>query len=340
MESRPLLGVTMGDPSGAGPEIVTKMWADPAMRALARMVLIGDADCMRQAFRITGVPGKVHAISLVKEARFADDALDVLDLDNVDISRLEFAKVQAMAGKAAYEAVAKSIELALAGEIDAIVTSALHKEALNLAGYRYAGHTEILAELTNTPSVTMMLVSGSFRVTHVSTHCSLREAIERAKKERILEVIRLTDDALRRLGIEQPRIAVAGLNPHCGEHGLFGDEDDRETMPAIAAALEQGLGVYPRPLPPDTVFYRMHQHDEFDAVVAMYHDQGHIPTKLLGLVEGVNVTLGLPIIRTSVDHGTVYGKAGKGTADPTSLKRAVEVAVALAKGSPPRRLQL
>lgn len=178
----------------------------------------------------------------------------------------------------------------------------------------------------------MMLVAGDFRVTHVSTHCSLREAIERVKKARILEVIRLTHDALRQMGCARPRLAVAGLNPHAGEGGLFGDEEIREIAPAIEVALAEGIDVYPTPVPPDTVFYRMAKSGQFDAVVAMYHDQGHIPTKVLGFAEGVNVTLGLPIIRTSVDHGTVYGKAGKGTADATSLKRAIEVAVLMVKG--------
>jgi len=332
MEERPILGVTMGDASGAGPEIVTKAWADPAIRRLARLVLIGDADCMAQAFRITGVPGGVRTVRSVAQSRFDDDLLDVLDLNNIDVDRLQFAKVQAMAGRAAYEAIIKAIDLALAGEIDAIVTSALHKEALNLAGCHHAGHTEILAERTRAKSVAMMLVAGDFRVTHVSTHCSLREAIERVKKERILEVIRLTDQALKQMGIAEPRLAVAGLNPHSGEGGLFGDEEIREITPAIDAARAEGIDVYPRPVPPDTVFHRMASRHQFDAVVAMYHDQGHIPTKVLAFAEGVNVTLGLPIIRTSVDHGTVYGKAGKGTADPTSLKRAIEVAVLMVKG--------
>jgi 4-hydroxy-L-threonine phosphate dehydrogenase PdxA len=178
----------------------------------------------------------------------------------------------------------------------------------------------------------MMLVAGSFRVTHVSTHCSLRDAIERARKERILAVIRLTHDALRQMAIDEPRIAVAGLNPHAGESGLFGDEETREIVPAIQAARAEGINVYPGAVPPDTVFHRMASGQQFDAVVAMYHDQGHIPTKVLGFAEGVNVTLGLPIVRTSVDHGTVFGKAGKGTADPTSLKRAIELAVLLVEG--------
>ena len=337
MTEKPILGVTMGDPSGAGPEIVTKAWADPAIRTIARLVLIGDAACMEQAFRITDVPGRVCRVESVQEGRFADEALDVLDLDNVDVEKLAFAKVQAMAGEAAYEAVVKAIELALTGETDAIVTSALHKEALNLAGYHYDGHTELLAERTHAENVAMMLVAGHFRVTHVSTHCSLREAIERVKKERIVTVIRLTHDALRQMGIAEPRLAVAGLNPHAGEGGLFGDEEVLEIVPAIEAARAEGMNVYPGAVPPDTVFYRMASGHQFDAVVAMYHDQGHIPTKVLGFAEGVNVTLGLPIIRTSVDHGTVFGKAGKGTADPTSLKRAIELAVLLVKG---RREQL
>ena len=332
MEERPILGVTMGDASGAGPEIVTKAWADPAIQSIARLVLIGDADCMAQAFRITGMSGGVRAVQSVAEARFDDGRLDVLDLDNIDVDRLEFAKVQSMAGKAAYEAVVKAIDLALAGEIDAMVTSALHKEALNLAGCHHPGHTEILADLTGTQNVAMMLVAGDFRVTHVSTHCSLREAIDRVKKGRVLEVIRLTHSALRQMGISDPRLAVAGLNPHAGEGGLFGDEETREIAPAIDGARAEGIDVYPRPVPPDTVFFRMSSGHQFDAVVAMYHDQGHIPTKVLAFAEGVNVTLGLPIIRTSVDHGTVYGKAGKGTADPTSLKRAIEVAVLMVEG--------
>ena len=332
MTERPILGVTMGDPSGSGPEIVTKAWADPTIRSIARLILIGDGDCMEQAFRITDVPGRVHRVEGVHQARFSDEALDVLDLDNVDVEELAFAKVQAMAGKGAYEAVVKAIDLALAGETDAIVTSALHKEALNLAGYHYDGHTELLAERTHAASVAMMLVAGRFRVTHVSTHCSLREAIERVRKERILTVIRLTQDALRQMAIDEPRIAVSGLNPHAGENGLFGDEEMREIVPAIQAARAEGINVYPGAVPPDTVFYRMASGRQFDAVVAMYHDQGHIPTKVLGFAEGVNVTLGLPIVRTSVDHGTVFGKAGKGTADPTSLKRAIELAVLLVKG--------
>jgi 4-hydroxythreonine-4-phosphate dehydrogenase len=259
-----------------------------------------------------------------------------LDLGNVDLGRLVRGRVDPMAGKAAYEYVARAVDLALAGEIDAVVTAPLNKEALNAAGYHFAGHTEILAHLCQVRDVAMMLVSGGLRVSHVSTHVSLREACDRVKKERVLRVILLTDEALRRMGIASPRIAVAGLNPHASDGGLFGTEEAEEIAPAVQEAQARGLQVE-GPLPPDTVFYRAVKGHEigrspFDAVVAMYHDQGHIPIKLLGLFDGVNVTLGLPIIRTSVDHGTAFGKAGKGTASPVSMIAALKLAVQMARG--------
>jgi len=205
-----------------------------------------------------------------------------------------------------------------------MVTSAINKEALNKAGYHYDGHTQLLAELTRAPEVAMMLVSGKLRVSHVTTHVSLSRAIELVRPERILTVLRLTDEAVRQMGVAEPRIAVAGLNPHSGEGGLFGDEEIKYITPAIEVARRQGLNVT-GPLPPDSVFFRTSQ-GQFDAAIAMYHDQGHIALKMLGITEGVNVTLGLPIIRTSVDHGTVFGKAGKGTADPTSLILSIKLA--------------
>jgi 4-hydroxythreonine-4-phosphate dehydrogenase len=322
----------MGDPSGVGPEIVAKLWADGVTRRQARLLLLGDAGCMAEAFRLTHTVGGVRSVADVGTACFDDQALDVLDLGNVDLGTLQRGRVQAASGKAAYQALERAIALASAGEIAAVVTAPLNKEALNRAGYHYAGHTEILAGLTNTPRVTMMLVAGAFRVTHVSTHCSLSQAIARVTRGRVLDVIELTHRTVCQLGVVQPRIAVAGLNPHAGEGGLFGREEIDEIQPAIADAISRGLGVAERPVPPDTVFYRMAGRHEFDAVVAMYHDQGHIPTKLLGFAEGVNVTLGLPIIRTSVDHGTAFDIAGQGIADATSLRCAVGVALQLAQG--------
>jgi len=323
-DSKPILGITMGDASGAGPEILVKALALPEIRALYHPVVIGDAATISQAACIVGSDIPIHGIHDLTEATLSEDVIEVIDLQNIDLSRLEYAKVQSMTGQAAYECVVKAVELALDQQIAAIVTSALHKEALNLAGHHYPGHTELLAHLCGVDSVAMMLVAGDFRVSHVSTHCSLRQAIDRVRRDRILEVVRLSDAAVRRMGIARPRIAVAGLNPHAGEGGLFGDEEVREVQPAVEAATSEGFNVV-GPIPPDTVFFRMTR-GQYDAVVAMYHDQGHIPTKVLAFDEGVNVTLGLPIIRTSVDHGTVFGKAGKGTARPGSMVEALKLA--------------
>jgi 4-hydroxythreonine-4-phosphate dehydrogenase len=337
-DTRPVLGVTMGDASGAGPEILAKALSLPEVRALCRPIVIGDAATVRQAAEIVGraTPAgtphplsRVRALPQVSDASLDDGVIEVLDLHNVDLPHLVYGKVDPMAGQAAYECVVKAVELALAGEIAAIVTSALNKEALNLAGHHYAGHTELLAHLCGVDGVAMMLVAGSFRVSHVSTHVSLREAIDRVRKERILEVTRLTNQAVRRMGIAAPRLAIAGLNPHSGEGGLFGDEEQVHIRPAVEAAQAEGVSVV-GPIPPDTVFFRMNG-GQYDAVIAMYHDQGHIPVKVLAFEEGVNVTLGLPIIRTSVDHGTVFGKAGKGTASPGSMIAALKLAAQMAE---------
>ena len=328
---KPILAITMGDPAGAGPEIVCMALARPEIAELCRPLVVGHAGVLDQARRITGAPISFRVAPAVEAAQFATGCVDVLEAGDVDLSRLVYGRVSAMAGAAAYACVERATRLALAGQVDAVVTSALNKEALNLAGYHYAGHTEILAELCGVKSVTMMLVAGAFRVTHVSTHCSLLQAIQRVKTARVLEVLRLTDQATQRMGVARPRLAVAGLNPHAGEGGLFGDEEAREIQPAIDAGRAEGMDIYASPLPPDTVFYRMRE-GQFDAVVAMYHDQGHIPAKLVDFAGGVNVTLGLPIIRTSVDHGTVFGKAGKGTADPSSLLAAIRLAARMAAG--------
>ncbi|HEX2988242.1 MAG TPA: 4-hydroxythreonine-4-phosphate dehydrogenase PdxA [Chloroflexota bacterium] len=328
-DSRPILGVTMGDPSGSGPEILVKALTTPEVRAASRPIAIGDGATIERAASIVGSTVQVRSIERVADATFQDGVLEVLDLHNVDLSQLQYGKVQAASGEAAFQSIVKGVELAKAGETAAIVTSAINKESLNLAGHHYDGHTEILADLCGIKSVCMLLVAGNFRVTHVSTHCSLRQAIERAKKPRIMDVIRMTHQATKMLGVAEPRIAVSGLNPHSGEGGLFGDEEIKEITPAIEAMKAEGFNVV-GPIPPDTVFFRMHE-GQYDAVVAMFHDQGHIPTKVIAFDEGVNVTLGLPIIRTSVDHGTVFGKAGKGTARPTSMLAALRLAAQMAK---------
>ena len=328
---KPILGITMGDPAGSGPEIVVKSLALKEIYDICRPVVIGDKACMTKAAAIVSWPGEIHAISEVKDALFRWGVIDVLDMSNVAMEALVRGQVSLMAGKAAYEYIEKGTRLALQKQTDAIVTSAINKEALNKAGYHYDGHTELLAHLCGVKDVSMMLIGGGLRVTHVSTHCSLREAIERAKRPRVLTVIKLTYDAMRKLGIEEPRIAVAGLNPHAGEGGLFGTEEIEEIEPAIRDARQLGMNVL-GPIPADTVFFRM-LNDQYDVVVVMYHDQGHVPLKTYGFYEGVNVTLGLPIIRTSVDHGTNFGKAGKGTANPQSLIEAIKLAAIMARRS-------
>lgn len=340
-ELPPIIGISMGDPSGIGPEICAKALALKEIYDVSRPIVVGDAGIVRDAVRFCGLRLSVVARAKVSEAEFLYGAIDVIDLKNLPLDQLRHKKVTAEQGRASFEYVAKVIELAMAGQIDATVTGPINKAAINAGGFHYAGHTEIYADLTNTRDYSMMLAEGDFRVAHVSTHVSLRKACERVKKDRVLAVIRLAHDALRQLGIASPRIAVAGLNPHCGEGGLFGDEDDLEIAPATAAARAGGINAE-GPMPADTVFSKM-RGGMFDLVVVMYHDQGHIPTKLMGFqydnktgtwsqMAGVNVTLGLPIIRASVDHGTAFGKAGEGRANPQSMVEAIKLAARLAVG--------
>jgi len=332
----PLVAITMGDAAGTGPEIITKSLALPELRAVCRPVVVGDAATMTRALTFTGVNLVIRPIRNIAEAADDPGRIDVLDLANIDLAKLQLGRVDPMAGKAAYEYIKRATELALAGEVGAIVTSAINKEALNQAGYRFDGHTGLLAYLCNAPGATMMLAAENLRVSHVSTHVPLRVAIERVKPERIIKVLQLTHDAVRQLGIEQPRLAVAGLNPHAGEHGLFGDEEEKFITPAIVEAKRLGMTVT-GPHPGDTVFFRALQ-GEFDAVVAMFHDQGHVAVKMLGIWRGVNITLGLPIVRTSVEHGTNFDMAGTGKSDPRSLNEAIKLAATMAaRRSPPAR---
>jgi 4-hydroxythreonine-4-phosphate dehydrogenase len=338
MSEKPVLGITMGDPSGIGPEIVIKALGQKRMYDICKPVIIGDAGLMekavREAVKRQGVI--IHPLSSVKECLFQYGTIDVYDLHNVAMGKLKIGKVDAHSGEAAFSSVKKAIELALAGEIDATITNPISKEAINLAGHHYAGHTEIYADLTGTKDYSMMLAEGSLRVVHVSTHVSLREACDRVKKDRVLKVIELAHNACRSIGILEPKVAVAGLNPHAGENGLFGREEIEEIGPAIEIARSKGIKAE-GPIPPDTVFSKA-RGGIFDIVVAMYHDQGHIPLKVLGFqygkklqkVNGVNITLGLPIIRTSVDHGTAFDCAWQGSADESSLVGAIEYGVKLA----------
>lgn len=333
-QSLPLLALTMGDVAGTGPEIIAKTALMPQIRALSRPLVVGEAGVMRQALDICGVEAEVRPVASPAEARFEPGTIELIDLANIDLSRFERGRVDPMAGNAAYEYVCEATRLALAGEVEAIVTAPLNKESMNKAGHHYDGHTGLLRHLCDAPDATMMLVADKLRVAHVSTHVALREAIDRVRPERIVRVIELTHQALVDMGIERPSIAVAGLNPHAGEDGLFGDEESKYIVPALEQARGLGYNVS-GPHPGDTIFFRTHQ-GEFDGSVAMYHDQGHVAAKMLGIWLGVNVSLGLPIIRTSVEHGTAFDKAGKGTADPRSMIEAIKLAAAMADRRSPR----
>ncbi len=341
MTDKKIIGITMGDPASIGPEITIKALANPDLYDRCRPLVVGDAAVIEAARPIVGREDiQIHPVHSLSECLFTPGIIDVYDMGIVKPGQLERGKVSAIAGDAAFQYVKKVIELAMDGKIDATVTNALNKEAMNLAGHHYSGHTEIYADFTRTSKYTMMLAHENLRVVHVSTHVSLREACDRVKKTRVLEVIEIANQACKALGIESPRIGVAGLNPHSGEHGLFGREEIEEISPAIEAAQAEGIDA-DGPVPPDTVFSKA-RGGWYDIVVAMYHDQGHIPLKLVGFVynqaagkwdavAGVNITLGLPIIRVSVDHGTAFDQAGKGTASPASLINAIDYAVLLAK---------
>lgn len=354
MSKKPIVGITMGDPAGNGPEITIKALSKADLYDRCNPIVVGDAKILEQATHFVGRPDiKIHRCEKVSDARFTPGTVDVLHLELIkDVEQFELGKVSVEGGNAAFQCVRKVIQLALEGEVDATCTNALNKEAMNksLEAYKgersdghthFDGHTEIYATYTNTKKYTMMLAHQNLRVVHISTHVSLREACDRVKKNRILEVIRLADKACKDMGLEIPKVAVAGLNPHCGENGLFGMEEIEEIKPAIEAAKSEGINAI-GPIPPDSVFSEA-LGGWYDIVVCMYHDQGHIPLKTVGFVydqdaqnwkavEGVNITLGLPIIRTSVDHGTGFALAGKGTSNELSLVNAIEYAVRMAGG--------
>lgn len=338
-----IIGITMGDPAGIGPEISLKSFKKADLYERCNPILIGDKSVLDYYLAKHSELGmKVNVVEKPSDGEFTIGTIDMIDLKVVDMKSLPIGQVSKVGGNAAFQYVKKVIELALAKEVDATVTNPLNKEAMNSAGHHYAGHTEIYADLTDTDKYTMMLADGNLRVVHVSTHVSLREACDCATKQRVLEVIHIADKACKNLGIKHPRIAVSGLNPHCGENGLFGQEEIKEINPAVEAAKAEGINVYGS-LPADTVFSKANG-GMYDIVVAMYHDQGHIPLKLLGFVydqktgkweavKGVNITLGLPIIRTSVDHGTAFDQAGKWTASELSLENAIDYAIRLAENS-------
>lgn len=335
---RPIVAISTGDPSGIGPEISISALRHEHIYEICRPFLIGDLAVFSAIDLKEWV---INPVDRIEDMAFKFGTIDLLNMDLLE-SAPQQGIVDLNSGDAAFQYVKKAIELAMAGKADATVTGPISKEAINLAGYRFSGHTEIYAHYTNTKDYAMLLVHEHFRVIHVSTHVSLRQACDLVKHDRVLNVIKIADQACRKLGILKPKIAVAGLNPHAGENGMFGTEEITEIIPAITEAQECGLDV-DGPIPPDTVFSKLNG-KLYNICVCMYHDQGHIPTKLLGFtwnvaerkwnsVSGINITMGLPIIRVSVDHGTAYDIAGQGIASDSSMLSAISYAVQLAINS-------
>lgn len=323
----------MGDPTGVGPEVIVKSVDQPAIRQKLRPLVVGDTRRLQEAVAITGVTLAVRTIARPEDARFEPGSIDCLDLGIVP-QGLPFGQLSAAGGEAAYRCIERAVRIAQGGFAGAICTAPLNKEALHAAGHRYPGHTEMLAHLTGTPEVSMLLVAPGLRVIHVTTHIGLLDAVAKIEPGLVERTIRRGHELLVRAGMASPRIAVCGINPHAGEGGLFGrGEEDAKVAPAVAACVADGLDVK-GPLPADTLFFRARRGD-FDLVVAMYHDQGHGPVKVLGLEAGVNVTVGLPFVRTSVDHGTAFDIAGTGRADAGSMVAALELAAEFAPKAAP-----
>ncbi|HDQ72702.1 MAG TPA: 4-hydroxythreonine-4-phosphate dehydrogenase PdxA [Chloroflexi bacterium] len=328
MSDRPLVAITMGDPAGVGPEVTAKALAHETVWACCRPLLVGDAVVLAKAAELLKASLQIHAITGVSEARFDPRAPDVLDLGNVDVEQLVPGHVSAAAGQASVDYVTRAVELAQAGEVAAIATGPINKAALRAAGVPHIGHTELLATLTGASQATTMLTTPGLRVTHVTRHVPLRDVAAHITQENVLRTIRVTDAGLREMGIAAPRLAVAALNPHGGDEGLLGREEIDVIQPAVEAARAEGVAVH-GPIPADSVFFRAIR-GAFDAVVAMYHDQGHIPIKTHGFERSVTVTLGLPITRTSVDHGTAFDIAWQGVVNEESMVEAIRLAAQLA----------
>lgn len=332
---KPILGITMGDPAGIGAEITVKALQKEELYKQCTPIVFGDYAAIADANRFVEAGLSIHSIQDVTQAKGCFGTIDLMDAGILTDGAWEYKKVNPICGKAAFSYIKRAISCAMQGEIHAVVTGPINKESLNLAGIHYSGHTEIFADLTDTKNYAMVLLTDTLRVIHVTTHVAMRKACDLITKDRVLRVIRLANEAVQMFGIKKPKIAVAGLNAHCSENGLFGEEEAKEIIPAVAAAQAEGICAE-GPIPPDTVFVRAVA-GEFDIVVAMYHDQGHIPLKLTGFkmdketgrytsVSGVNSTVGLPIIRTSVDHGTAFDRAGEGRANEESLLDAMYLA--------------
>jgi 4-hydroxythreonine-4-phosphate dehydrogenase len=327
--SKPLIVIPIGDPAGIGPEIVAKAFAEPRVIEAADCIAVGDKKIMEQAIRITGVDLRIKTVKGPEEGEFDKGILNLIDLDNVDMDQFAFGEVSGMCGRAAYEFIEESIRLANEGRADAVATTPINKEALRAAGIPFIGHTEIFSALTKTEDPLTMFETNGLRVFFLTRHVSLRNMLDMVTRERIKDYVKRCLEALKRLGVEEGTMAVAGLNPHCGEHGLFGDEEVREIIPAVLELQEEGYPVA-GPIGADSVFHQAAQ-GRFNSVLSLYHDQGHIATKTLDFDRTIAITNGMPILRTSVDHGTAFDIAGTGEAGAVSMIEAILLA---AKYSP------
>ena len=321
---KPIIAVTMGDPAGIGPEIVTKSIADKATYDVARCIVIGDKKVMEKAIRIVGADLKVNVVESPADGDYSYGILNMIDLDNIDMSRFEYGKINAMCGQAAFDYIKKSIEITMDKQADAVATTPINKESLHAAEVDFIGHTEIFGALTGTAAPLTMFETNGLRVFFLTRHKSLRDMLDDIKKDRIIDYVERCTDALRRLGVKEGTMAVAGLNPHSGEHGLFGWEEVKEIAPAVEELKERGFNVA-GPVPADSVFHQAAQ-GRFNSVLSLYHDQGHIATKTLDFDRTISITNGMPILRTSVDHGTAFDIAGKGIAGAVSMEEAIRLA--------------
>lgn len=328
MVKKPLIAVTMGDPAGIGPEIIAKVLDTGEIFPLCRPVVIGDAGVMKKIVEQLSLSVSVRSLGTAAEADPGPGKADVLDIRNVDLRAHRWGQPSAASGKAVVEYIRSAAALALNNVVEAVVTAPISKEMMNAAGFRYAGHTELFAELTNAGDYGMMFVGGGLRIILVTIHTALKDVAKQITKKSVLKTIRLANAAMKQFGVESPRIGVSALNPHAGEGRLFGSEEWDSILPAVLQARAEGIDASD-PLPADTIYYKA-RNGWFDIVVAMYHDQGLAPLKMLAFGNAVNVTVGLPIIRTSVDHGTAFDIAGTGRADPASLLEAVKLAAKLA----------
>ncbi len=328
--SRPLIGIPLGDPAGVGPEIVVKALKGGSLYERCRPVVVGDGGVISNALKICSVESKINVIDMPEQGAYEEGTIDVIDLGNVDMNELKIGSVQALGGKAAFEYIKRSVELALAGHIDAIATTPINKESLKAAGVPFIGHTEILAGLTGSKDPLTMFEVKGLRVFFLSRHVSLRKACKMVTKERILDYIERCTKALERLGVTEGTMAVAGLNPHSGENGLFGDEEVKEVEPAVKEAQSRGYNVT-GPVSADSVFHLALQ-GRYNSVLSLYHDQGHIATKTLDFERTIAITNGLPFLRTSVDHGTAFDIAGTGVASEVSMTEAILLAAKYSPG--------